>query len=72
VTEAAAVAALVIDAASLYLGLGLVLALAWVAYGIGRRPPGDSGVSLGARCLVLPAAAALWPIILSRWLRRAP
>jgi hypothetical protein len=27
-------------------------------------------VTIGARVLLFPAAAALWPIVLSRWLRR--
>lgn len=46
---------------------GLVVGLAFVARGISAVQ--TAPVTLGARVLLLPAAAALWPLVLNRWLR---
>jgi hypothetical protein len=43
-----------------------VAALAFVAFGVTQVQP--ASVSLGARILILPGAAALWPYVLVRWL----
>ena len=42
-------------------------ALAFVAFGVTRVQPAP--MSLGARILILPGAAALWPYVLIRWLQ---
>ena len=52
---------------ALYAAVGVVTALAFVTFGITRVQP--TPVSLGARILILPGAAALWPYVLTRWLR---
>ena len=55
----------------LYVLLGLVTAILFVSFGVTRVLPYP--MTLGARLLVLPGAAALWPYVLARWLtsRRA-
>ena len=59
--------AFLLNALALYAAIGLATALAFVAFGVTRVQP--ASVSLGARILILPGAAALWPYVLLRWLR---
>ena len=54
---------------ALYAAVGLAAALAFVSFGVTRVQPAP--LSLGARILILPGAAALWPYVLLRWLRAA-
>ena len=50
----------------LYALLGLVTAVAFVSVGVTQVLP--YSMTIGARILVLPGAAALWPYVLVRWL----
>jgi hypothetical protein len=59
--------AFLLNAFALYATLGVVTALAFVTFGVTRVQPAP--VSLGARILILPGAAALWPYVLLRWLQ---
>jgi hypothetical protein len=59
--------AFLLNALALYAALGVVVAVAFVLFGITRVQPAP--VSLGARILVLPGAAALWPYVALRWLK---
>lgn len=52
---------------ALYVLVGIVAAIAFVVWGVTRVLPQAGAVSPGARILLLPAAAALWPYVLSRW-----
>jgi hypothetical protein len=51
----------------LYLTAGVATGLAFVVFGITRVQAAP--VTVGARILLLPGAAALWPFVLRRWLR---
>jgi hypothetical protein len=51
----------------LYVLLGIVTAVAFVSFGVTRVLPYT--MTVGARILVLPGAAALWPYVLVRWLK---
>jgi hypothetical protein len=53
-----------------YLAIGAVFALAFAVRGVSAVDPAGPGMPLTARLLVLPGAAALWPLLLSRWWRR--
>ena len=50
-----------------YLALGLTIGPAFVSFGVTQVLP--YSMTLGARILVLPGAAALWPYVLLRWLK---
>ena len=52
-----------------YVGVGVVTALAFVCLGISRVLAHPASVTIGARILFIPGAFALWPYILVRWLR---
>jgi hypothetical protein len=44
-----------------------VFAAVFVAFGIGRVDPIARQAPLGFRLVVLPGCAALWPLLLRRW-----
>ena len=56
-----------VNALALYAVVGAVTALAFVSFGVTRVQP--EPVSIGARILLFPGAAALWPCVLMRWRR---
>jgi hypothetical protein len=59
-------------ALALYVAVGLAVALAFVMSGVTRVLEHEAPVSAGTRLLLFPASAALWPLILRRWLRARP
>jgi hypothetical protein len=58
-----------IDVLALYVVVGAVTALAFVTFGIARVLPAGTPVTLGARVLLWPGAALLWPYVLARWVK---
>lgn len=52
-----------------YAAVGLVFAAAFVCVGITRVDAASKGSSAGFRLLMIPGAAALWPVLLQQ--RRA-
>jgi hypothetical protein len=58
---------LFLTAIGLYALAGLLVALAFVTVGVTRVLPHPAPVTIGARILLVPAAAALWPYVLYRW-----
>jgi hypothetical protein len=59
--------AFLLNALVVYAAAGVLIAAAFAAFGVTRVQPAP--MSLGARILILPGAAALWPYVLMRWLR---
>jgi hypothetical protein len=53
-----------------YAGDGVAFALAFVTLGVGRVDALARGASVGFRLAILPGVAALWPLLLVRWVRR--
>ena len=51
-----------------YLVLGLAFALAFVTRGVAAIDPAARGMPRLARLLIVPGAAALWPLMLWKWL----
>jgi hypothetical protein len=56
---------------AVYALVGVLFAAAFVAAGIGRVDPVAQHAPLGFRLIVMPGVAALWPLLLRRWLRSA-
>jgi hypothetical protein len=52
-----------------YIAIGCTFAIAFVTAGIHRVDPQTKGTGLGFRMIIFPGVAALWPLLLSRWLR---
>ena len=67
-----ALAAFLVDATALYLGAGLLFAIAFVIWGASRIDPAAHDMPWSARLLILPGSAALWPLMLAKWLARKP
>jgi hypothetical protein len=59
-------------AAEIYFGIGLLFAVLFAWRGAGANDPAARQGTIGFRLLILPAGALLWPLLLSRWLRRSP
>jgi hypothetical protein len=59
---------IIVYSVALYALVGLVIAVAFVWFGITRVIPQSMTVTTGARLALLPGAAALWPYMLVRWL----
>jgi hypothetical protein len=60
---------LVVDALGVYVMVGAVTAVAFVTVGLARVLPAGTPVTVGARVLLLPGAAILWPYVLLRWVK---
>ena len=56
-----------IGALATYLLCGLAFAIAFVVAGAGKIDPHAEHGSWGFRLLILPGAAALWPLLACRW-----
>jgi hypothetical protein len=58
----------IVGLAGAYLALGLVFALAFALRGCQRLDPAAATGTWGFRALIVPGAAALWPLLLRRWI----
>jgi hypothetical protein len=56
-----------VRAIALYAAVGLAFAVAFVVRGIGSVDSRAQGASIGFRLMILPASAALWPLLARRW-----
>jgi hypothetical protein len=54
---------------ALYVAAGVAVATAFVVFGVTRVLPEPLPVTVGARILLFPGAALLWPYVLVRWLK---
>lgn len=63
---------ILVYALALYAAIGLAIAVAFVTVGLSAVLPPAMPASVGARILFVPGATALWPYVLSRWLRARP
>ena len=61
--------AVLLYAFALYVAAGLCTAAAFVIFGVTRVFGEPVAVTVGARMLIFPGAAALWPYVLFRWLK---
>jgi hypothetical protein len=66
---AESIASGLLTALGLYAAFGLVFAIAFAGRGVDAIDPGAHGATRGFRMLIVPGAAALWPLLLRRWLR---
>lgn len=62
-----AIAILIVRVAAVYLGAGLVFAIAFIFAGVSRIDPVAKEGTWGFRLLILPGVVALWPALAWRW-----
>ena len=65
------IASWIVWALMAYAAVGLIFAVAFVLRGANAIDPVARDGTWGFRLLILPGSAALWPLLLSRWLRGA-
>lgn len=65
------VATLLVHALYVYGIAGLVFAIAFVRTGVKCIDSQAIGSGVGFRVLIFPGAAALWPLLLRRWISRS-
>lgn len=62
------VAVVILIAAGVYAGLGLLFAGAFVVRGVEAVDPAAHGARWTFRALIVPGVAALWPLLARRWI----
>jgi hypothetical protein len=60
---------MILDVLTIYVLVGAVTALAFVTFGISHVLPAGTPVTAGARILLWPGSALLWPYVLLRWVK---
>jgi hypothetical protein len=63
-----AVAEIIAAVLTAYMGVGFLFAIAFVAWGVSRVDEAAAGSGLAFRLMIIPGVAALWPVMLLRWL----
>lgn len=63
------IAELLVAGLEIYAALGAAFAILFLTKGIHRVDPNARGSTLGFHLIVLPGVAALWPLLLGRWIR---
>jgi hypothetical protein len=63
-------AAVFVGVLATYSLIGAVFAAVFVTFGIHRVDPAAEGAPFSFRLIVVPGVAALWPLLLVRWIRR--
>jgi hypothetical protein len=58
-------------AAAAYAALGMVFGVLFAVAGVGRVDHAAIGAPWSFRLLIWPGAAALWPLMLSKWIHAA-
>lgn len=68
---ASGMARFLVQLLAIYFLIGFIFSLAFVVRGVSKIDRNAAGSSIGFRLIILPGSAALWPLLLVRWLRRA-
>jgi uncharacterized membrane protein YdfJ with MMPL/SSD domain len=63
-------AEILVASAGAYVAAGAIFAVAFAGWGVSRVDPVARASTAGFRLIILPGAAALWPWLLLRWIRR--
>lgn len=63
-------AAALVTLATVYMGIGLLFAVFFVFFGVARVDPEAGEMPVAVRLLILPGCVIMWPLMLSKWLRR--
>jgi hypothetical protein len=64
-------AEIILLVAGIYTGIGAVFGVAFVVAGAARVDHAAAGAPWSFRLLIWPGAAALWPLMLAKWIRAA-
>jgi hypothetical protein len=56
----------------IYLTIGVLFAVPFALVGSGKIDPAAAKGTWGFRVLILPGAMIFWPLLMCRWVKRAP
>jgi hypothetical protein len=59
---------IILKGLALYLGCGLLFAVAFAIKGIEKTDEAARGSSLGFRLLIIPGTLVFWPLLLRKWI----
>lgn len=59
----------VVNLMAAYAAIGVAFAILFIAAGVHRVDTQAKGSGIAFRLMILPGVAALWPVLLSRWIR---
>ena len=62
----------ILIAIGVYAAIGVLFAIAFVFKGVDSIDPNAKGTGIGFRLLILPGSAALWPLLMRRWMKGVP
>ena len=63
------IANFIVLATAIYAVVGFLFAIAFAFKGVASIDASAAHAPLGFRLIILPGAAALWPVLLHRWIR---
>lgn len=52
---------------AVYLGCGLLFAIAFVIKGVDKTDDGAHGSTIGFRIIIIPGTTVFWPLLLKKW-----
>lgn len=59
----------IVNILSAYAALGGLFAIAFCAVGVSKTDAVAKGSGIGFRLMIFPGVAALWPLLLTRWVQ---
>ena len=61
----------ILGIAGIYLAIGLLFSIPFVAKGVGKNDPAVQGSTIGFRLIIIPGVILLWPVLVRRWMSNA-
>jgi hypothetical protein len=59
----------VVNILAAYAALGVLFAIVFCSVGAAKIDPAARSSGIGFRVMIFPGATALWPLLLTRWIR---
>ena len=64
-----AILEIVLQIAGLYVLIGLIFSLLFIAVGAGKIDPNAKKSTIGFKLVIIPGAMLFWPVLALRWLK---
>jgi len=57
---------------AVYLLVGVLFVIPFLMKGLNKIDEGTHGSTIGFKIIIIPGVIVLWPVLLSKWMRRPP
>jgi len=57
---------------AVYLLVGVLFVIPFLIKGLNKIDEGAHGSTVGFKIIIIPGVIVLWPVLLSKWMRRPP